>query len=83
MDTAPRTSTMTTPTDRSIHIERVFDAPRDVLWRALTEPELVAQWWGRGNPLDVERLEVELARIHATRVFRYARRLRKFYATRR
>jgi len=32
---------------------------------------------------DVERLEMELAKIHATRVFRYARRLRKFYATRR
>ena len=32
---------------------------------------------------DVERLEMELARIHANRVFRYTRRLRKFYATRR
>ena len=29
------------------------------MWRAYTEPELVAQWWGRGNELDIERLEVE------------------------
>src|SRR5688572_13095948 len=49
---------VTTPTDREIHIERVFDAPRDAVWRALTEPELVAQWWGRGNKLVIERMEV-------------------------
>ncbi len=26
--------------------ERVFDAPRELLWKALTEPERVARWWG-------------------------------------
>jgi uncharacterized protein YndB with AHSA1/START domain len=50
---------VTTPTDRSIHVERVFNAPRDRVWRAFTEPELVAQWWGRGNKLVIERMEVE------------------------
>ena len=54
-----RPATVTTPTDREIRIERVFDAPRDRVWRAFTEPELVAQWWGRGNRLVIERLEVE------------------------
>ncbi len=44
--------------DRSIHIERVFNATRDRVWEAMTKPELVAQWWGRGNKLEVERLEV-------------------------
>ncbi|HJQ19584.1 MAG TPA: SRPBCC family protein [Gemmatimonadaceae bacterium] len=39
--------------DREISIERTFDAPRDKVWRAMTDPKLVAQWWGRGNPLDV------------------------------
>ncbi len=52
------TSIVTTPGDREIRIERVFDAPREMLWRAMTEPKLVAQWWGRGNKLDIERLEV-------------------------
>ena len=56
---ATRKATVTTPTDRSIRIERVFDAPRDRVWRAFTEPELLAQWWGRGNKLVIERLEVE------------------------
>jgi uncharacterized protein YndB with AHSA1/START domain len=51
--------TMTTPTDRTIRVERVFDATRDRVWRAFTEPALIAQWWGRGNPLVVERMEVE------------------------
>lgn len=27
-------------------MERTFDAPRDLVWRALTEPERVARWWG-------------------------------------
>ena len=51
--------TLTTPTDRSIRVERIFDATRDRVWRAFTEPELVAQWWGRGNKLVIERMEVE------------------------
>src|SRR6476661_10242667 len=54
-----QSSVLTTPSDREVHIERVFDAPRELIWRAFTEPELVAQWWGRGNKLVIERLEVE------------------------
>lgn len=43
--------------DRTIRVERVFDAPRDLVWRAYSEPELVAQWWGRGNKVDIEKFE--------------------------
>jgi uncharacterized protein YndB with AHSA1/START domain len=50
--------TVTTPSDREIRIERVFEAPRDLVWRAFTDAELLAQWWGRGNKLVIERLEV-------------------------
>jgi uncharacterized protein YndB with AHSA1/START domain len=45
--------------DREIRIERIFNAPRERVWRAMTDPKLVAQWWGRGNKLVVERMEVE------------------------
>jgi uncharacterized protein YndB with AHSA1/START domain len=50
---------VTTPTDREVRVERVFDAPRERVWRAFTDPTLVAQWWGRGNTLVIERMEVE------------------------
>lgn len=43
--------------DRGMHVERVFDAPRERVWAAYTEPALIAQWWGRGNRTVVERLE--------------------------
>jgi uncharacterized protein YndB with AHSA1/START domain len=52
-------SNITKPSDRELRVERIFDAPRDEVWRAYTDPELVAQWWGRGNKLVIERLEVE------------------------
>ena len=51
--------TITTPADREIQIERIFNAPRDRVWRALTVPKLVAQWWGRGDKLIIERMDVE------------------------
>jgi uncharacterized protein YndB with AHSA1/START domain len=47
-----------TPSDREVVVERVFNAPRHVVWRALTEPEQLAQWWGRGNKLVIEKLEL-------------------------
>jgi uncharacterized protein YndB with AHSA1/START domain len=50
---------VTTPTDREVRIERVFDASRERVWRAYTDPTLVAQWWGRGNKLTIKRMEVE------------------------
>jgi len=50
---------ITTPTDREIRIERVFHAPRDRVWRAMTDPTLAVEWWGRGNKLVIERMEVE------------------------
>ncbi|HEY1953232.1 MAG TPA: SRPBCC family protein [Gemmatimonadaceae bacterium] len=45
--------------DRGVRIERIFNAPRDKVWRAMTDPALVAQWWGRGNKLVIEKLEVK------------------------
>jgi uncharacterized protein YndB with AHSA1/START domain len=56
---ASRPATVTTPSDREIRIERVFDAPQGRVWRAFTDPALVRQWWGRGHDLVIERMEVE------------------------
>jgi uncharacterized protein YndB with AHSA1/START domain len=42
------TATVTLPTDDQILITREFDAPPALVWRAVTEPELVRRWWGAG-----------------------------------
>jgi uncharacterized protein YndB with AHSA1/START domain len=34
-------------TAREITITRIFDAPREVVWKAWTEPEQIARWWGK------------------------------------
>ena len=50
---------LTKPTDRTIRVERVFQASRKRVWEAYTDPKLLAQWWGRGNKLVIERYEFE------------------------
>ena len=48
-------------TARAISITRVFDAPRELVWKAWTEPDRLATWWGpRGwsNPLETITLDV-------------------------
>lgn len=49
---------VSTPSDREIHTERIFEASPARIWQAITDPELVAQWWGRGNTVVIERMEV-------------------------
>jgi uncharacterized protein YndB with AHSA1/START domain len=45
------TASVTLPADDQILIVREFDAPRELVFRAWTEPDLVRQWWhaGRGE----------------------------------
>ena len=46
--------------DREIHTERYFDAPRERIWQAYTDPELVRQWFGpRSTTTIVDKMEVE------------------------
>jgi uncharacterized protein YndB with AHSA1/START domain len=40
---------------------RVFDAARELVWQAWTDPVRIAQWWGpRGVSTPLERIHVEL-----------------------
>jgi uncharacterized protein YndB with AHSA1/START domain len=48
---------VTLPGDEQILITREFDAPRHLVYRAWTEPELVKRWWGG------ERGEMTVAEI--------------------
>ena len=43
--TSSGTATVTLPTDEQILITREFDAPKDLVYKAWTEPELVRRWW--------------------------------------
>jgi uncharacterized protein YndB with AHSA1/START domain len=37
---------VTTPSDREITLTRLFDAPRRIVFEAMTKPEHVRRWWG-------------------------------------
>lgn len=39
-------SKLTLPSEREIRMTRLFDAPRELVFRTLTDPALLAQWWG-------------------------------------
>jgi uncharacterized protein YndB with AHSA1/START domain len=38
------TLNVATPTDREIVLTRVFDAPRHLVWKAMTQPDLLKRW---------------------------------------
>lgn len=48
-------------TDDELRYRRVFRAPRELVWRCLTEPAELAQFWGpRGMSTPVDGIVVEL-----------------------
>jgi uncharacterized protein YndB with AHSA1/START domain len=56
MTTGSRRAVVALPSDTQILITREFDAPRHLVWRAWTEPDLIAQWWyaERGEIVSIE-----------------------------
>jgi uncharacterized protein YndB with AHSA1/START domain len=45
--------------DREIVISRIFDAPRELVWRAMTDPQHVIHWWGpRGFTNTIREMDV-------------------------
>jgi uncharacterized protein YndB with AHSA1/START domain len=48
-------------TAQEITITRVYDAPRELVWKAWTKPEELVEWWGPSGwstPLDTVTMEV-------------------------
>lgn len=45
MTVTSRTARVTLPAEDQILIERDFDAPRELVYKAYTRPELVSRWW--------------------------------------
>lgn len=51
-------ATVTLPAEREIHVERVFEAPRERVFAAYTDPELIPRWWGpRGTTAVVDEMD--------------------------
>jgi uncharacterized protein YndB with AHSA1/START domain len=48
------------PTDREVLITRIFDAPRERVFKASTDPNLIPQWWGpKRYTTTVEKMDVK------------------------
>ncbi|HVR88443.1 MAG TPA: SRPBCC domain-containing protein [Candidatus Limnocylindria bacterium] len=59
MATANATTNVTLPSDREILITRVFDAPRELVFKACTDPDLIPRWWGpRAFTTTVEKMDL-------------------------
>src|SRR5205085_7552146 len=50
------TTTVTTPNELEIRVERVFEAPRAHVFSVWTDPQLIPEWWGDGTV--VEEMDV-------------------------
>jgi uncharacterized protein YndB with AHSA1/START domain len=57
--TSSGTATVTLPSDEQILITREFDAPRHLVYKAWTTPELVKRWWS-GNQGEMTVAEIDL-----------------------
>jgi len=58
-DVTNRAAKVTLPTDEQILITREFDAPRHLVYKAWTTPELVKRWW-HANRGEVTLAEIDL-----------------------
>ena len=57
--TSSNKARVTTPSDMEILIEREFDAPKHLVYKAYTTPELVRRWWA-GQRGEMETCEIDL-----------------------
>jgi uncharacterized protein YndB with AHSA1/START domain len=54
------TDQSTADTTRNVELERTFEAPRELVFRAFTDPDQVPQWWGpEGFHTPREKVEIE------------------------
>ena len=59
MTTSSGTAKVTLPGDKQILITREFDAPKELVYKAWTTPELVRQWWS-GERGEMTVCEIDL-----------------------
>ena len=57
--TSSGSAKLTFPSDTQIHIEREFAAPKHLVYKAVTTPELVKRWW-HANRGEVTSAEIDV-----------------------
>jgi uncharacterized protein YndB with AHSA1/START domain len=59
VDAQVKKLTLSAPSDCEIVLTRTFDAPRALVWKAVTDPSHVPHWWGpRGHTLPVCEIDL-------------------------
>lgn len=54
-----RTHDATSTGDREVVVARVFDAPRELVWKAWVDPQQLVRWWGpRGFTTTVHEIDL-------------------------
>ncbi len=57
--TANPTTVLAEPGKQEILVTREFDAPRELVFKAFTNPKLISQWWGpRHHSTEVDEMDV-------------------------
>ena len=61
---------ITEPGQHAIILSRVFDAPRELLFNVITDPQHIPQWWGKRNHTTI----VDKMDVGAGGLWRYVER---------
>lgn len=65
-----RATVIAEPGMHEIVMSRVFNAPRDLVFKTITDPELIPQWWGQRESLTI----VDTMDVRAGGLWRYIQR---------
>jgi uncharacterized protein YndB with AHSA1/START domain len=58
-------TTITTPNELEIRLERIFDAPREHVFSVWTDPQLIPEWWGDGTVVEEMDVQGEFREVDA------------------
>ena len=64
-------STLTETSDREIVITRIVNAPRELVWDAMTKPEHIVHWWGpNGFTTTIQEMDVLKQVVDCDQIYR-------------
>jgi uncharacterized protein YndB with AHSA1/START domain len=64
MDTQSKASFTVHEESLEVEMSRIFDAPRELVWKVLTDPSMVSKWWGpRIYTTTVDKMDVRVGGV--------------------